>query len=52
MRKLTGRWIVKDYFFFHIIKVEYIQNEQTYWGKDSEMDLIELKIIEANETLH
>lgn len=45
---LTGRWMVKDYFFFHIIKVEYIENERTYWGKASERDLIELKLIMVN----
>lgn len=22
-RKLTGRWYVKNYFFYHIIEVEY-----------------------------
>lgn len=49
MRQLTGRWLIRNYWLFHIIKVEYTENEQTYWGKASEMDLIELKLIITNE---
>jgi hypothetical protein len=52
MRTLTGRWMIKDYCFFHIIKVEYTENEKTYWGKASETDLITLKLIIVNEKIH
>lgn len=53
MRKLTGRWYVKNYFFFHIIEVEHVINdeydgEKAVWSKASKVDLIALNLIKTN----